>query len=356
MSEPQELPDPVSGVLSDTVDEARINRIWAGMESRPTARRRPVVWVVPVLAAAAALVLVWAWPRDAPALTLASGAELVEIRSGGTSRTVALADGSSVRLGPNTVLDPTENDGDHIRWRLAEGEARFEVRPHGPRRWVVDGGEAMATVLGTVFTVRRAPGWTEVEVERGRVRVDGVDGSWTLTRGQSREVGRRVPETVSEAAAPEPESGTSPATPLRVAQESEPTPAPRPARIPTPPAETASALLDAADAARQEGRTEEAVALLRRASAFEDADAALAAFTLGRVLAPRDPSAAAQAFERALVLPLPVRLAEDASARRVEAWAEAGDEAATQRAARAYLVRYPDGRHASRVRAHVAGP
>lgn len=353
-----ELPDPVSEVLEDTVDEARINRIWAGMEARPAARPSPVIWAVPLVAAAAAVALFWGWPSPpaATALTLASGGALVEIRTDDAPETVRLADGSRVRLSPNSALSPVENDGETVRWRLAEGEARFEVQPNGPRRWVVDGGAATATVLGTVFTVRRESAWTEVEVERGRVRVDAVSGTWTLARGERRAVGERgddAPEDRRDEAAlaggPEPE--------VTRVDETVEAPTPRATPRPAPPrARTASELLEAADAARQSGETDRALDLLRRAASLDGADAALAAFTLGRMLAPGEPAAAAQAFERALVLPLPVRLAEDASARRVEAWAAAGDDARATSAARAYLVRYPEGRHADRVRARVERP
>jgi transmembrane sensor len=119
------------------------------------------------------------------------------------------------------------------------------------------------------------------------------------------------------------------------------------------PVEDADALMARADQARLGGRPAEAASLLERAMAREgDPAAGVAAFTLGRleldVLS--RPARAASAFTRALALPLPPRLREDAAARLVEAHVAAGDREAARAAAAEYLARYPEGRHAARVR------
>ena len=64
-----------------------------------------------------------------------------------------------------------------------------------------------------------------------------------------------------------------------------------------------------------------------------------------------DADGAAVAFARALALPLPPRLREDASARRAEALAQGGHAEEARDAAEAYLAAFPSGRHADRVRA-----
>ena len=86
----------------------------------------------------------------------------------------------------------------------------------------------------------------------------------------------------------------------------------------------------------------------------EDPRAALAAFTLGRVESALDrPARAAEAFARAIAIGPPAALHEDAMARLVEARAAAGERAAATEAARAYLARFPEGRHAEAIRRYA---
>jgi hypothetical protein len=83
-------------------------------------------------------------------------------------------------------------------------------------------------------------------------------------------------------------------------------------------------LLELADIARLSGHPQDAVAPLKRAlDAFRSSrQAALAAFTLGRVLLDQlnSPPPAAEAFERALVLGLPRGLRADCYRRLAEAY------------------------------------
>ncbi|MEZ4394921.1 MAG: hypothetical protein R3A48_27920 [Polyangiales bacterium] len=66
----------------------------------------------------------------------------------------------------------------------------------GPRRWRVDRGLATVTVVGTAFTVVRAPRTLRVRVAHGTVWVDGAavpGGHRVLTTGQSLSVRRPRP-------------------------------------------------------------------------------------------------------------------------------------------------------------------
>jgi transmembrane sensor len=88
----------------------------------------------------------------------------------GETRTVALADGTSIRLNGDARLSIRQSP----LWRAAtleRGEAWFEVR-HDGRPFVVDAGEGEVRVMGTAFNVdRMACGRAEVTLYRGAVRL-----------------------------------------------------------------------------------------------------------------------------------------------------------------------------------------
>jgi transmembrane sensor len=115
-------------------------------------------------------------------------------------------------------------------------------------------------------------------------------------------------------------------------------------------------LMFAADVARLAGQHAAATPYLERVlrAHRSDAQAPLAAFTLGRLRLERlrKPHKAAQAFAKARALAPAGPLAEDALAREVEAWARAGATARARRRAERYLQRYPEGRRAGMVRRH----
>ena len=365
-----ELPDPISEVLEDTAGEARVRRLWRGIEARrgKARSRRASRAVMGVALAAAAAALVWiAWPSGAPGpLLLADGGRLAARE--GEAR-IALADGSAIVLAPGARIEPLRNDARALALRLVRGQARFEVEPGGPRTWTVETGVATVEVVGTVFTVERGDGWARVEVERGVVVVRGErvpDRAARLTRGGSLTVGE-LPRLSASPISAEPEGGGVPSRRGATDGIAEPAAPPVPAEEPAvprraqprgpsasdAPGEDANALMARAAQARLGGRPSEAASLLEQAMAREgDPAAGVAAFTLGRleldVLS--RPDRAASAFTRALALPLPPRLREDAAARRVEAHAAAGDPDAARAAAAEYLARYPEGRHAARVR------
>ena len=86
----------------------------------------------------------------------------------------------------------------------------------------------------------------------------------------------------------------------------------------------------------------------------DDPRAALAAFTLGRVLLDElgRPREAQDAFSRARSLAPAAPLAEDALAREVEAASRAGDVARARALAVEYEVAYPAGTRLRAVRRH----
>jgi hypothetical protein len=109
--------------------------------------------------------------------------------------------------------------------------------------------------------------------------------------------------------------------------------------------------LKRADRARAEGKALEAVPILESCEERGGTQGALAAFTLGRILLDdlSEPARAADAFERALAMPLPVELVESALARIVEARHRSGEKERARADGESYLERYPDGQYRSRV-------
>ncbi|MGC4250875.1 MAG: FecR domain-containing protein [Sphingobium sp.] len=105
---------------------------------------------------------------------------------------VRLADGSTVRLGPDSAI-AVEYESGKRQVRLLAGRAWFEVEPDPARPFRVTAGHVGATVLGTGFEVRRAGAATSVAVGHGRVRVSDDSLSPArqreLTAGQWVDVG-----------------------------------------------------------------------------------------------------------------------------------------------------------------------
>lgn len=137
------------------------------------------------------------WPAFAAAsmaacLALAAAPNvLLELRSDyrtGTAQqqTVALADGSTIRLGPQSAVSVAFADGER-NVRLLSGEAYFEVARDEHRPFHVMTDQAVTTVLGTGFDVRLDDDSTDVAVRHGRVRVASTASSGArreLTAGQ----------------------------------------------------------------------------------------------------------------------------------------------------------------------------
>lgn len=105
----------------------------------------------------------------------------------GEVRLVEMADGSRVRLGPDSAMAASFDRG-HRDVRLLSGQAWFEVRPDRARPFRVTARDVTTTVLGTGFDVRMIGASTSVAVRHGRVRVEAggasLAGTRELTAGQ----------------------------------------------------------------------------------------------------------------------------------------------------------------------------
>jgi transmembrane sensor len=385
---------PLKDRLLDPADERTLQRIWREIDARVprNPRRLPRAPLIALTAVALAVVvvtgtLVGLRPGGGP-LRLAGGGPIPSLEAP-DALSVSFSDGSRVELGRGARLEPLETSGTTFSAMLARGSAAFDVRPGGPRRWMIECGLATVEVVGTRFACTREPGRLRVAVERGAVLVKGErvpDRVRRLTAGDAIEIVDAPVET--QRALNEPSSVKTDLA----AKTREAAPAPRPAAPAVAHADISASwrelaargrhrdafrllgtdgvrretkrlevedLLALADVARLSGHAADAVGPLERVLAdfAADAQAPLAAFALGRLELDtlRWPSRAASAFERALALGLPAGLRADARARLVEAYAQAGDRRRAEDAAAAYTHEFPDGRHARAIAGWLAG-
>ena len=378
---------PLKDHLRDPVDEEALHRIAEGIDSRVQLRKPrrflPLV-LVGVTAVAAIIAFSSHNRRDAGPLRFADGRELVAIAAGDTAKEVALSDGSRMRLSPGARIEPLQISGAAFFAIVTRGHADFDVRPGGPRHWVIECGLATVEVLGTEFACEREPGRLRVVVRHGVVLVRGErvpDRARRLAAGETLELVEEAPHAmpvagglVPSAMPPNTSASVAPETAEGVTDSDE-----RHARPYGAAARTwrdfarlgrhgeafaalgadglrreskklgVKDLLALADVARLSGHPAEAVMPLERilADFANDAQAPLAAFALGRVELDSlgHAQAAVSAFRRALAIGIPRGLREDVAARLVEACVRSGDAVAARRAADAYLDEFPDGRH-----------
>lgn len=224
---------PIEAHLRPAVRPGQVDRMWKDLRERRTASRirQGRRFRTPAMAAGAGLMAAaaafWLWvqlPADGTpqALTLvqrsASGEAAARLSSAsaeasGVPNTLTaeaspsrfdFSDGSSLELAPGTETEVLANTGRRFVTLLRRGRATFDIKPHGPRRWVVEAGLATVEVLGTKFSVTRRGDSITVSVERGRVLVRGEnvpDRAARLTAGHSLEV-RRPKEAAPTAAEP----------------------------------------------------------------------------------------------------------------------------------------------------------
>jgi transmembrane sensor len=382
----------------------RFDRVWARIErGRPARRTRVRVGgfaLAAVLLSVGLLILgQWLGPSEvsAPAsddgalhdsnertapLRMEAGAVPAELASG---TTVRFADGSWVRSSQRARADVVVNDGSDFGLRVAVGELEIDVPPGGPRRWTVDLDGVTVRVVGTRFVVSRTSATRSVRVLRGQVVVDGplvAAGPRALHAGDSFAVDSLVVDSPA-VDTPEPRA-PDPAQPTPARVDAPPLRSPNRATAADTPdddwralaqvheyarawdvierrggmtqavAEARGAdLLRLADVARQSGNANAAIAPLTALVAHHSSepDAALGAFTLGRLHASRGAhEAAAGAFARAVELRLPAPLESDALARWAEALAATGETVAAADVAARYLDAHPQGTWAGRMR------
>lgn len=347
--------------IAPTWDAARAERVHALIPVRARARlRRRRAGLVTAAVVVAGLITAL-WPRQSTSIEATDAHSLIaEVRGGAVPR-----------------------------YEVKQGKARLAVaRRSQPVQ--VQAGPVELEVLSTRALVEVADGRALIVVEEGEVHARWPGGETVLKAGSKTWLppappieAAPVPVEVApvDAAPVEPPVEVAP---VEVAPVAPPSSAPRVDRKRTrtleatwrklasigdyqaawlelakagPVRDEAAELLMAADVARLSGHPDAAVQPLERVIAAHrrDARAALAAFTLGRVLLddlgrPRDAMAA---FATASQLAPRATLAEDALARQVEAASKAQDPSA-HTLAEAFLAKYPESSRARAVR-HFGG-
>ena len=104
---------------------------------------------------------------------------VVRIQSGfGEQRTIALLDGSEVRLNSNSELSYNEDNWEQERTLTLKGEAYFKVETGSTFTVQTDNGTV--TVLGTEFNVSSVNDYFQVVCYEGKVKVTNADGDHIL--------------------------------------------------------------------------------------------------------------------------------------------------------------------------------
>jgi transmembrane sensor len=351
-----ELRTPLKVALQDEPSEQELKRIWSAIVRQRAKKQargelRIVFGIAPLVAIAVAILLLFLrGTESAPrAGALLSDNKPLTALGAAASSSASLSDGSRIELGPSARLEIVDNSSRSFVSVLRRGHATFDVRPGGPRLWTIEAGLASVEVVGTRFSVTRDESSVEVEVERGLVL---VRGERVPDRIQRLGAGDRLKVSVAQAteAPPALAEPTSAALP-ELLSDSANALAPSVARVAAGAEHPGfDQLLITADTQRRRGELAAAEKTLNDAiaSAPDRSRAALAAFTLGKLLldGAGRPADAARAFSRAVTLGPPTAIAEDALARLMEAEDRAGNVEAARTAARSYRERFPNGRRA----------
>jgi transmembrane sensor len=348
---------PLRVHLRDDLGESQVKSMWERIDHTPARARRP--WLLLCVTGAALLLLVvgalraWREP-EARQLALLSGKTPSVLSAADSPLASRFDDGSQVSLSGGARLEVLRNDARSFVTALRRGGVTFDVKPGGPRHWIVEAGELSVEVVGTRFRVERQGEATRVSVDHGIVLVRGErvpGGSVRLTAGTSFELPAATADRADEHPA-QPTPVEPSATPPSDALPRSASSAAVPAAAGPAPGDAVDRALGAADLARRQGDLVGAVGSFELAwqqAAPGDARRGLAALSLARLLMTGRPAQAARIL-RSSLSDMPQALLEDASVRLVEAESRAGNHEAAQRAAEDYSRRFPAGRRAEEVR------
>jgi transmembrane sensor len=326
--------------------EARVARVWAGLDARfdRAERLRPLRRTVIVLALAAALAaaLLVAWRRPPASAPVAS------------VHVLDLADGSRVTHAADDRVEVVSVADDRVELRLVSGKAAFRVARNEARAFLTRAGGYTIRVVGTEYTVELTRDALKVAVQKGEVAVsrDEEDGVTRVRAGEAWSTSLvAAPETAPKPSPSPPATGPEPEATADGSASSAARPPARPDGSAAPESQAASALFQRAENARLAGRNDDAARLLgeflRRYP--NDPRAGLAAFELGRIrLDARDPKGAIEALDQAEGAGKAFE--ERVAARRVQALEESGDVQACRAERDAFLRRFPNGAFAATVR------
>lgn len=327
-------------------------QLGAGREGvRKRMQRRATVRRVRAIAAVAVLGLfgtgVWQRFSNTPE-TLAS----VYVATS-EEKTIALPEGSTVRLQPGGELRVHRHAVNDIALEVARGEARFDATHREGRSFEVSAGTSLVRVVGTRFTVAKADTVVRVSVTEGAVMAsDTAREPERVAAGE--EWTNVVPEVVPPPE-PEPEHAS---VQVKHVQTAPTPPKPTPPKPPRARPLGAGDILQDARAMAANDEVALAVELYRqlRKDFPRDPRAAGAMFEAGRLLQDRMRSFAesAEAYADALELQPQAPWREDAMARRIQVLELLHRASACEQERAQYLSEFPDGVHAPLVQRSCA--
>ena len=336
--------------VEPNVDDKRIDRVWAGVASRPT-RSWPAWRLTAVAGVGAAAVVVLLLARSRATSPALAG---VVVESG-SSPTVNLADGTIATLRAGARLRYDRVQSDRVETTVERGEVAFDVHHTESRTFVVNAGKVALVDRGTRFVVDVEGDSVRVSVESGRldiVRAASSETTIALTGGDSWTNGPAAARPTTAPPRSTPPAALEP-PPVAGSEDATPTAFPSIAPVRTPGGPGPRELLQSATDARLAGHPREAAAAFDtlRHRFRDDPRAGLAAFELGRLRLDSlgDPAGAAEALADSIMLAPDATFREDAEARLVEAFDRMHDVVRCASAQKTYLARYPSGLHAASV-------
>ncbi|MGE0792531.1 MAG: FecR family protein [Sandaracinaceae bacterium] len=150
--------------------------------------------VAGMAAIAAVVLLVTRAPDAPPSLMIAEGGAPPSVLPTGRTE---FDDASAITLADDGALGMRQTPGE-VWLELERGRARFDVTPHGPRRWTVHAGAMIVRVVGTSFTVTHDGGAASVVVHRGVVEVEVSARTRRLYAGERFGIGDGVASAGTE--------------------------------------------------------------------------------------------------------------------------------------------------------------
>src|SRR5262249_39295055 len=146
---------PSAALRDPVLDRAVLDASWRTIGARRALRQgsRRALLVAPlVLTALIVLVLAFRPSRLQP-IALGGGSPPPMAWTASPALTVALDDGSWLELAPRARLRSVPSTPSRVELVLDEGSATFDVKPGGPRAWIIDAGNGtFVRVVGTRFT------------------------------------------------------------------------------------------------------------------------------------------------------------------------------------------------------------
>jgi hypothetical protein len=351
--------------------------------------RRPFAWVGVIALAASVALGIFGWQRyrSSTPITFDTGSEHTAGRVGAVLSAVEseplpihFSDGTIVSMAVSTQARITETSSHGATIVLEDGSISLAVVHRPASSWHVAAGPFTVLVTGTKFDVHwsASDGTLAVDLHEGAVTVLGPtlgEGGRRVLPGESLRVAIAVAvgapppvATTGEPVAAPPTRDDEPKGPSDSASKSGDPPWKQLAEngryveaLAAAESEGFDAVLrrstpadlrllgDAARLAGSPRRAEQALRAVRTRAAGTH-DAAMAAFSLGRLSVGSNYRAAARWFQTYLHEEPAGPLAREATGRLMEAQRASGDVAAARETASSYLAKYPAGPHAGLAR------